>query len=254
MKFAEELRQGTFLKRYKRFFADIQLDQETVVAHVPNTGSLKSCIDSERLCLVSTNQDPKRKLKHTLQMVQTESSWVGVNTALPSTLVWELWQSGQHAPWRDFDCAQAEVKISAESRIDLVLWNSHQSFAVGEKLTLPHCLQNTSPLHFIEIKNVTLAEGKQALFPDCLSTRAQKHVRELMNLVARGHSAEFVFVVQREDCEIFRAAHEIDPTYAKLLEEAAAKGVHITPFPCRLDAHGIVLNSEPLPILQRDPV
>src|SRR5262245_61393492 len=117
----EPLRKGEFVKRYKRFFADVLLNGETVVAHVPNTGSLKTCLYPGSACIVSESSNPARKLKATLHFLKTPTGWVGVNTSLPNFLVFEAWESGLIADWKKFAHGQREFKISKESRLDLVL-------------------------------------------------------------------------------------------------------------------------------------
>jgi len=217
MKFTDPVREGQFLKRYKRFFADVRLDQEVVVSHVPNTGSLKSCLFADAPCVVTMSSDPKRKLKATLQFVRTPTGWVGVNTQLPNTLVYEAWENKTISHWREFSEARPEVKISADSRIDLVLSRADRH-------------------HYVEVKNVTLTDGRgTAQFPDAVTTRGQKHLRELMQLREQGHGAEIVFVVQRQDCDSFAPADEIDPEYGRLIREAHDKGVLVSAYACDIN-------------------
>lgn len=228
MKFEEKVREAKFLKRYKRFFADVHLDGGVVVAHVPNTGSLKTCLFEGADCVVTESSNPERKLKATLQFLKTPSSWVGVNTALPNFLVHEAWQNKSIESWRGFDQAQREYKLSNETRLDLLL-------SEGDRK------------HYVEIKNVTLAEGDTALFPDAETTRGQKHLKELMTLKAQGHGAEIVFVVQRQDCTRFAPADHIDPEYGRLLREAHALGVTISVYACDIEPmSGVTLNPKPL--------
>ena len=218
MKFKTAVREGTFLKRYKRFFADVKLGNETVVAHVANTGSLKSAVEAGAPCLVTDAENPERKLKYTLEAVQTAAgAWVGVNTSWPNHLAMEAYQTQVFPHWKRFDQAKAEVKLSPETRIDLVLTDS-----------------KTEKKHYIEVKNVTMASGDlsskkgTAHFPDAVTERGQKHLRELMKLVGEGHSAEIFFAIQRSDCETFSPADEIDPEYGRLLREAQKAGVIVT--------------------------
>ncbi|MCJ8276639.1 MAG: DNA/RNA nuclease SfsA, partial [Bdellovibrionales bacterium] len=206
MRFEETLQEGRFIKRYKRFFTDIEFNGKTIVAHCPNTGSMKGLKNEGSPCLFSTTDDPKRKLKHTLQAVKTPTSWVGVNTGLPNKLVMELFKENPLKHWKKFDSAQAEVKISDKSRIDMVLWNSKDRDV--KKWSLKNL---TPPLHLIEIKNVTLAEDGVAMFPDAVTTRGQKHLDEMMELMEKGYTCEMVYVVQRQDCKRFKTADEIDP-------------------------------------------
>ena len=212
MKIQQKIHQGIFLKRYKRFFADIEWQGKTITAHVPNTGSLKSVNEPGQLCLFSESDDPARKLKYTLEFIQARESqaWVGVNTQHPNALVKEALQQKLLKHWEGFDEIKPEYKISAETRFDFCL------MAEGRK-------------HFIEVKNVTLAEGAQAQFPDAVTERGQKHLRELMRMMEEGASAEIVFLIQRNDVKSMAPADPIDPVYGQLLREARLKGLKITP-------------------------
>lgn len=235
MNFQETVRQAEFLKRYKRFFADVRLNGEVIVAHVPNTGSLKTCLFDGAPCVITESNNPERKLKATLQFIQTPTSWVGVNTNLPNALAQEAWESEQIADWREFKFFQREYKISKESRIDIVMAPSEEHF------------KQQKSLHFVEIKNVTYAKNKTALFPDAVTTRGQKHLKDLMALKADGFGAELLFVVQRQDCEKFAPADEIDPEYGALLRQARKAGVIIRALTCSIDPQkGISLSSQSL--------
>lgn len=212
MKYTQKLVSGKFLKRYKRFFADVHYNGEIVVAHVPNTGSLKSANHPGQDCLISPSENPERKLKFTLEMIQhPNGSWVGVNTATPNKIVKEAAQEKFFPHWEKFANVQSEVKINAATRLDLMLFNE------GE-----------ASKHYIEVKNVTLMEDGIAKFPDAVTERGQKHLRELMLLMDEGHSVELVFTVQRNDVKAFAPADDIDPAYGVLLREAHQKGMIIT--------------------------
>src|SRR5437899_1883317 len=121
MEFARSLREGEFVRRYKRFFADIRLGGREIVAHLPNTGTLRSVLMEGAPCLVSESSDPARKLKATLHYLKTPGSWVGVDTSLPNLLVHEAWEQKTVKAWRSFSYARREYKISPETRLDLVL-------------------------------------------------------------------------------------------------------------------------------------
>ncbi|MGE0526728.1 MAG: DNA/RNA nuclease SfsA [Bdellovibrionales bacterium] len=238
MEFESPLREAEFIKRYKRFFADVRVNGEIVVAHVPNTGSLKTCLFEGSPCLITESTNPARKLKATLHFLKTPSGWAGVNTSLPNLLVHHAWQHKRIPEWNEFLVAQREYKISKESRIDLVLARS------------PEELTHKRNLHHIEVKNVTLAEGDLALFPDAVTARGQKHLQDLMRLKAEGQGAEIVFVVQREGCRAFSPADAIDPVYGRLLREAHAAGVRIRVLACGIDPSvGITLNPKPLALV-----
>lgn len=239
MKFTELLQEGIFLKRYKRFFADIRIGQDIHVAHVPNTGSLKSCLFPEIPCRYTESSNPERKLKFTLYALKTATSWVGVNTSISNALVEEVFTEKLNPKWKNFDHSQREVKISKETRFDMVLWSSKDHPKL-EKVTEKELKQ--TPLHFIEVKNVTLAEDGTAQFPDAVTERGQKHIRELMKLMKMGHTAELVFTVQREDCKSFQPADHIDEDYGKLLREAVEKGLIVSAWPCEFSEQEIKLN------------
>lgn len=238
MEYSSKLMMGTFLKRYKRFFADVELNGEVVVAHVPNTGSMKGLNVAGRPCLISPSNNPERKLKFTLEMIQAESgAWVGVNTSTPNAIVKEAiegsiaQQDSKFPRWSEFHSVKPEFKISAATRLDFALQQEGKEHK-----------------HFIEVKNVTLAEDGIAKFPDAVSERAQKHVQELMDLVEQGHTAELVFTVQRNDCKWFSPADDIDPKYGELLRQAHKKGVVISPLVVHLSEQSAKLSNEILPL------
>lgn len=241
MKFKEPLIEGRFLQRYKRFFADIEINGQTVVAHVPNTGSLKTCLAKGAPCLVSESRDPLRKLKFTLHMIKTPTSWVGIDTSWPNTLVHELWSEKSHAPWLGYDQVQREAKINDKSRMDLVMWSS-KSGPPLKKFTM--AAMNDRKFHFVEVKNVTYCLDGTAKFPDAVTERGQKHLYDLMKLVELGHTAELVFTLQREDFTAFSPADEIDPEYGRLLRLAKKKGVIITPLATQLSPDQAKLQTE----------
>lgn len=237
MEWKNQLTAARFVRRYKRFFADIETAGGPLTVHVPNTGSLKTCLFEHSDCVYLPSDNPARKLKGTLMFLKTPTSWVGVNTAIPNQLVHELWASRTFAPWTAYGSTKPEVKISKDSRIDLVLAPSEAELAHPQKC------------HFIEVKNVTLAENGRALFPDAVTTRGQKHLRELMRLKDEGATSEITFVIQRTDCRSFAPAEAIDPEYARLLREANKKGVRVNAFVCEISPlEGIRLSPNPLPI------
>ncbi|RME16891.1 MAG: DNA/RNA nuclease SfsA [Bdellovibrio sp.] len=224
MRFQEPLVSGHFLKRYKRFFADARLpDGQEVVVHVPNTGSMKGCLIPEAECLLTHNNDPKRKLQYTLQFIKTPSSWVGVNTHLSNKLVKESWQKFSFL--KKYTQVKPEIKVGAKTRFDFL-------FSAG------------SLYHYMEVKNVTLADGDMALFPDAVTQRGQKHLEELIKIMEKGHEASLVFTVQRTDCVKFAPASEIDPDYARLLQEAYKKGLQVWAFPMKLEQQVLELDDQ----------
>ena len=215
------------LKRYKRFFADVDLNGQIVTAHCPNTGSLKSCWEAGLAAYVSESDNPERKLKYTLEITESSTgALVGVNTSWPNKLVKEAFENKVIKDWGSFKDFQSEVKISKETRLDACLTN-----AKGKK-------------RYLEVKNVTLARDGIACFPDAETTRGQKHLIELMKLVDEGHEAEIVFTIQRGDCKHFSAAEDLDPEYAKLLVQAQKKGVIIRPLLVEVNPKELIIKAE----------
>jgi sugar fermentation stimulation protein A len=216
MKF-KHLIKATIIKRYKRFLADVVLESgEQVTVHVPNTGSMKTCWEEHWPVLLSESSNPDRKLKYTLEMLHNGKTWIGVNTQNPQKLAIEALEKKVIPELMSFPIIQSEVKISKETRIDLVLSNETQK-----------C--------FVEIKNVTLlGDARKALFPDAVSERGTKHLKELIELKKQGHACAMLYIIQREDVDSFAPAKTIDPVYAQHLKMAHDAGVLILPYQCEL--------------------
>jgi len=218
---------GKFERRYKRFFAEITLDsKKSVIAHCPNTGSLKSCLIPGAQALLTHNPDPKRKLHYTLEALKPGKAWVGVNTHLPNHLVRFWIENAFIEEFKNPLQIQSEVPYGDKSRIDFVVTTQ----------------KNEHPIeHYIEIKNVTYQlNEKVAAFPDSVTTRGQKHLDELIQLAKlKNKAAWMVFLVNRPDCATFQAASDIDPVYAKKLSLAKKKGVRILILQSKISLSGI---------------
>ena len=204
---------GTLIKRYKRFLADVWINEgkEQVLAHVPNTGSMKGLCDEGMPVLLSYDGNPKRKIPHTLEAVCVQGTWVGCNTRVPNQLVEEAVLKGQIEGLTGYKTVKREVNYGENSRIDLFL-----SDHVDGK-----------PNAYVEVKNVTLREGDEAQFPDAVTVRGKKHLEELQNQVKKGFRSVMVFLIQRDDCARFAPARGIDPAYADELQKAHKNGVEI---------------------------
>ncbi len=208
MEFPAPLLRGRLLQRYKRFFVDIALDSgETITAHTPNTGSLRTCLEPGAESYVSRSDNPKRKLAYTWELVRSGAGLVGVNTALANGLAAEAIQAGRIPALEGYRVLRREVRYGANSRVDLLLEDGPQ----------PPC--------WVEVKNVSMGREGVAAFPDAVSTRAAKHMAELTAQVRAGQRAAVLFVVQRMDCRSFQPADDIDPAYGKALRAAVAAGV-----------------------------
>jgi sugar fermentation stimulation protein A len=230
MKFQAPLIQGTLLKRYKRFLADIELeDGSKIVAHVANSGSMLGVSEPGSLCRLSLSPNLDRKLRHSLEMVRVSTgAWVGVNTSLTNKLVHEAFENKIVKGWTRFSEIQREVKINKESRLDFLL-------------------TGRSKKRYVEVKNVSMARPPLAVFPDAVTERGQKHLKDLARLARQGFEAEIFFVVQREDCEVFHPCDDIDPVYGKLLRKVAKEGVKLQCWSCTL-APGSIELSHPIKI------
>jgi sugar fermentation stimulation protein A len=222
---------GTLVKRYKRFLADVQLEDGTAVtAHCPNTGSMMGCATPGSRVLLSCNSTPGRKYPLGWELVETEGFWVGINTGLPNRLTREAIEDGTVAELQGYASIRPEVPYGKNSRIDLLL----------EDPTAGRC--------FVEVKNVTLVENGTALFPDAVSTRGQKHLQELMQVVREGHRGVIFFTVQRGDGASVSPADMIDPEYGRLLRLALDNGVEALAYRAMVTPAEIRL-TERLPVI-----
>ncbi len=225
MNFSSPLTHGRLVSRYKRFFADVLLDDGTAItAHCPNPGAMLGLNTPGLGAWVSRSDDPKRKLAWTLELVEADGGLVGINTQLPNRLVAEALAADAIPELAGYDVHRREVKYGEASRVDFLL----------EKGTGERC--------WLEVKNSHLRrEGTLAEFPDCVAARSSRHLRDLAAEVAKGHRAVQLFVVQRTDCDAFAACAELDPTYARGLGVAAAAGVEVVVYRCAIALTGIAI-------------
>lgn len=230
MKFPDPLIKGKLIKRYKRFMADVELENgDVVTAHCANSGSMKSVQDAGAEVWISPAQNPDRKLKFTWELIRIGDAWVGVNTAHPNKIVFDAIEDGTITELQGYETQRREVKYGKNSRIDILLEN-----ADGTKC-------------YVEIKNVTmkrnLERSEPAEFPDGVTARGAKHLVELTDMVADGHRAVMVYLVQRDDCDAFNLARDIDPEYGAAYDKATAAGVEVIGYTCQLDEKEIVVTS-----------
>ncbi len=232
MRFETALQPAILLRRYKRFLADVQLpDGRVETAHCTNTGRMTGCCEPGSEVLLSAAA-PGRKLPWTWRLIKVGRSWVSVDTGIPNTVVAESLRRRLVPELAAYDTVRTEVPYGPDkrSRIDVLLQDS-----AGE---LPDC--------YVEVKNVTLREGRLALFPDAVSERALKHLHELAAEVAAGRRAVLLPFVARADCQAFGAADSVDPAWAAGLLQAADAGVEVLPWQAKIDRHGVRLG-QPLP-------
>ena len=204
---------GRFKRRYKRFFADVELEDGSILtAHCPNTGSLRGCLIEDARVLLRDSQNPKRKLRYTWQAIELDGTWVNVDTALPNHVVREAIEQERIPALVGYEGLRPEVAYGDRSRIDLLLSDPNK----------PDC--------YIEVKSTTLIDGKMALFPDAVTERGRKHLGELAKMVEAGHRAVQLFLISRGDVTSFRPADHIDPAYSQTLREVVLKGVEVLAF------------------------
>ncbi|MEM7412260.1 MAG: DNA/RNA nuclease SfsA [Myxococcota bacterium] len=221
-----------FLRRYKRFFADVETeDGETLTVHCPNPGSMKGFHRPGAAVRCSVHDDPRRKLRHTLEMMRVGRVWVGLHPGLANPVVEAALRGGlpqELSGYREIArevTPPAGVHDGTRSRLD---------FGLGDHPSDPRPA-------YVEVKSVTLAEGSVGRFPDSVTERGKRHLEVLGKLHANGARAALVFLVQRADCDTVAPADDIDPAYGEALRQAAADGVELYALGARVTARGIAV-------------
>jgi len=226
MKFKDKLLQGTFVKRYKRFFVDINFRNKIITAHCPNTGSMMGLLNEGNKTWFSESNNPKRKLKYSLEIIKVGKSLVGINTLSANKLVFEALNLKKIKKLTEFDNIKAEVKFSNSTRFDFLISNSKEK-----------C--------FLEVKNVTLQRNKKiAEFPDAITSRGTKHLVELINAKKKGFQSCILYLIQRQDCKAFKIAEDIDINYKIAFDKAIKAGVKILCYDCKINNEEVKLNNQ----------
>ena len=230
MKFDDTLLAGRFVRRYKRFFADVILDGDVAAtAHCANPGSMKGCADIDAPCWVSPARNPDRKLRYTWELASHDGAIVSVNTARANAIVDEALHAGRVAEALGYPDIRREV-VTGDSRLDFLL-----SRGDGQL--------------WIEVKQATMSVGAGVIaFPDAVTTRGKKHLEELMALRATGARAMLLFCVARTDAVALRPADEIDPAYGETLRRAANAGVEIVAYKCAIEPSQSITLATAIPI------
>ena len=226
MKFNKKLLQGTLIKRYKRFFVDIKYKNKTITAHCPNSGSMMGLLNEGNNVWFSESNDPKRKLKYTLQIVEVNRKPVGINTHLSNKIVLESLKNKKIEDLVKFTDIRSEVKFSESTRFDFLISNNKEK-----------C--------FLEVKNVTLLRSNNiAEFPDAITSRGTKHLKELIKAKRKGYESCILYLIQRIDCKFFKIANDIDEEYKNAFETALKNGVKVLCYDCKLSSEEIKINNQ----------
>jgi len=226
MKFTKSLIKGKLIKRYKRFFADVKINNQIVTAHCPNTGSMMGLLEEGNEVYLLKNDNPKRKLKYGLEIIKAKKNLVGVNTHMANKIVHHGLSNNLIKELKENETIQAEVFFNKETRFDFLAKKN------GQK-------------SFIEVKNVTLFRDKlTAEFPDAITSRGSKHLLTLIDAIKKGYKAYLIFLVQIQNMEKFKIARDIDSEYYKNYLKAQKAGVNFLAYRCKITTKEILIEKK----------
>ena len=226
MNFENKLIPGQFIKRYKRFFVDIKIKEKIITAHCPNTGSMYGLLKKGNKVWVTKSDNPNRKLKYTLQIIEDKKSKVGVNTHLTNKIVYHALKNNLIKEFDKKIQVKPETKFGTNTRFDFLI--TQKKFKA-----------------FIEVKNVTLSRiNNLAEFPDAVTSRGLKHINELLKASKMGYKIFILYLIQRNDCKLFKIAEDVDPEYSNSLIKAVKKKLNILCYDCKFSSKGIKLNQK----------
>ena len=224
MNFENKLIPGQFIKRYKRFFVDVKIKEKIITAHCPNTGSMMGLLKKGNKVWLTESNNPNRKLKYTLQIIEVNKSKVGVNTHLTNKIVFHALKNNFIKEFDKKIIIKPETKFGFHTRFDFLITKKNYKA-------------------FIEVKNVTLSRNRGvAEFPDSVTARGLKHINELLNAYEKGYKIYILYLIQRNDCESFKIAKDIDIEYSNLLLKAVKKKLNVLCYDCKFSSKGIKLN------------
>ncbi len=228
MDFENELIPGVLIKRYKRFFADIKLNNKIVTAHCPNPGSMLKLLDKGNLAWLTKSSNEKRKLKYTLQIIKSNKIKFCVNTHITNKIIKESLEKKIIKELSEYNLIIPEKKFGSNTRFDFLLYNSKRDRKA-----------------FLEVKSVSLLRKKShAEFPDSVTSRGKKHLENLISAVKQGYESYLLFLIQIEKCKTFGIASDIDPEYYKVFKHAMKKNVKILCYDCKFSNKGIEINNK----------
>ncbi|MDC1130066.1 DNA/RNA nuclease SfsA [Candidatus Pelagibacter sp.] len=226
MEFTKALIKGKLIKRYKRFFTDVKIGEEIITAHCPNTGSMKGLLDEGNEVYVSKNDDPKRKLKYTLEIIKVKKKLVGVNTHFANKIVLHGLSNNLIKEVANNDSIKPEVFFDKETRFDFLVEKNKQKI-------------------FLEVKNVTLfREEKIAEFPDSVTARGSKHLKTLIEAVKKGYKSYLLFLIQIQGVDNFKIAKDIDKEYYENYLLAKKSGVIFLAYQCKISSKEIKIDKK----------
>ncbi|MDA9084913.1 DNA/RNA nuclease SfsA [Candidatus Pelagibacter sp.] len=226
MEFTKNLIKGKLVKRYKRFFADIKLNKEVVTAHCPNTGSMKGLLDEGNEVFISKSDNPKRKLKYTLEIIKVKKNLVGVNTHFANKIAYHGLANNLIKEISKNDLIIPEVYFDKETRFDFLVKKDKKKI-------------------FVEVKNVTLfREEKIAEFPDAITARGSKHLKALIQASKNGFKTYLLFLIQVQGVESFKIAKDIDKEYYENYLLAKKKGVNFLAYRCKISSKEIKIEKK----------
>ena len=226
MEFTKALIKGKLIKRYKRFFTDVKIGKEIVTAHCPNTGSMKGLLDEGNEVYVSKNDNPKRKLKYTLEIIKVKKNLVGVNTHFANKIAFHGLSNNLVKEVANNDSIKPEVFYDKATRFDFLVEKDKQKI-------------------FVEVKNVTLfREQKTAEFPDAVTTRGTKHLKTLIEAIKKGYKSYLLFLVQIQGVENFNIAKDIDKEYYENYLRAKKAGVKFLAYRCKINRKEIKIEKK----------
>ena len=226
MEFTKSLVKGKLIKRYKRFFTDVNIGNEIITAHCPNTGSMKGLLDEGNEVYVLPNNDPKRKLKYGLEIVKARKNLVGVNTHMANKIAQHALENNLIKEIKNSDLIKPEVFFNKETRFDFLIEKNNQK-------------------SFVEVKNVTLFRDKNtAEFPDAVTMRGSKHLLTLIDAIKKGYKTYLLFLIQIQNMEYFKIAKDIDSEYYKNYILARKAGVNFLAYRCDISSKKIFVDKK----------
>ena len=226
MEFTKSLIKGKLIKRYKRFFADVKINNQIVTAHCPNTGSMKGLLKEGNEVYLLKNNDPKRKLKYGLEIIRANRKLVGVNTHLANKIVNHGLSNNLVAELKNNEKIKPEVFFNKDTRFDFLIDKNNQKI-------------------FVEVKNVTLfRDEKTAEFPDAVTSRGSKHLLALIDAIKKGYKSYLLFLVQIQNMEKFKIARDIDNEYYRNYIIAKKAGVNFLAYRCKISSKEILIEKK----------